>query len=679
MLPQIRSKQFGLLLFLLVLGLAGLSPWGARGQTKSPALSPEVSARQQSAPLAQGETPESGTSAFWRRELPTSAGESKRLVDLAGTTGTLLVFLSSECPISNGYVPALNAIAERESRRGVTVIGLNPNDGQSLRDVARHAKEFAIAFPVLKDAGARVASDCAATTCPEVFLFDSDKQLVYRGRIDDRYTQRGKGARDVRQRDLDEAVERLHKLAAAGETKPKPAAIANTSIVQTEPIGCPIAATTRKPATAGPDTITYTRHIAPLLQQHCQSCHRPNGIGPFSLLTYDQAVAWSDDLRTFTKDRTMPPWKPIDGHGDFLNRRALGDDEIELIAKWVRAGCPEGDAKHLPPPRTFPDTWTLGQPDVTLALPEPFTIPAEGRDIYQCFVLPTHFDDDLYLSGIEVLPGNTRVVHHVIAFVDTSNASLRLDKADPALGYSTSAGFPGFFPAGGLGGWAPGNLPGHLPPGMAKVLPKGAKVVLQVHYHPSGKLETDRTQVGLFFAKPPITRSVRSLMVAPLGGKLSGMTIPPEAADHEVKAHVYVTQDVVALRITPHMHLLGKDMKVTATLPDGSQRPLVWVNNWDFNWQEGYQFREPVELPEGTRIDLVAHFDNSSKNPHNPNSPPKTVTWGEQTADEMCIAFLETAPKKEAGTRTELRPPTTLEQLRDALLYRARRELFPAR
>ncbi|MDB5386454.1 MAG: Peroxiredoxin, partial [Planctomycetaceae bacterium] len=567
------------------------------------------------------------------RELVSAEGSASSVRTLQGKRATVLVFLSTECPISNSYIATLNELAKQFAEQGVTVIGLNPNDGVSLRDLAEHRKEFAITFPVLRDSGAVIASQLAIAHCPEVVLLNDQGTVQYQGRIDERYARRGAVAGEIRRRDLSIAVEEL--------LSGKP-----VSITKTAAVGCPISRPILKTIVkqTGAAEITYSGQIATLLQKNCQSCHRPGGIGPFSLLTYEQAVSWADDLKEFTSNRQMPPWLPTDGFGEFHNRRAMSEADIALVAKWVDGGCVAGDLTKLPPAITYQDGWMLGEPDKIIQPAEPFQISADGKDVYRCFVIPTDYETDQYVSAIEVRPGNTRVVHHVINFIDTTGRSLELDAQSPGQGYATSAGFPGFLPAGSMGGWAPGNLPQVLPDGMARVLPAKANLVIQVHYHPSGKPEQDQTLVGLHFSKKPVTRTVRIVPVMPFGGPWSGMKILAGDANSEVRTSMVLPRDSIVLNVMPHMHLLGKDMRLTAVLPDGTQKPLIDIKRWDFNWQESYQYLEPVQLPKGTRLDLVAHFDNSVANPSNPNSPPKEVRWGEQTTSEMCIAFLQVAP-----------------------------------
>lgn len=578
--------------------------------------------------------------------LPTSAGGNVALESLRGKKATVLIFASTECPISNGYATTLNRLAK--DYLDVRFVGLNPNAGASLRDMEAHRKEFGLTFDMLKDGGAVVAGRLGVKKCPEVCLFDAEGTLRYQGRIDDRYSRRGGAPIEVRRADLEEAIKEV----LAG----KP-----VSMPRTETIGCPIDLPSRKPSSTA--AVTYSRDIAPLMQAHCQECHRPGGIGPFTLTNYEDALRWADDIRDFTAKKIMPPWKAEAGHGEFTNRRAMAQADIDRIAAWVEAGAPEGNRADLPPLRKFDGSWKHGEPDLVVEMPEEYRLSADGADEYRCFVIPTDFADDQYVVSLEVLPGNARVVHHVLVFVDNTGAAEELDAKHPGPGYPVSGGSPGFFPLGGIGGWAPGNTADKLPAGLAKVLPKGAKLVMQVHYHKSGKPETDRTKVGLHFSKAPVERPVYNITVLPPEGPLGTLRIPAGESNFEVKTTLVLPNDFMLLAITPHMHLLGKDMKVTATLPDGKPQSLISVRDWDFNWQESYQYEKPMQLPRGTRIDMVAHFDNSEKNPVNPSRPPRTSKWGEQTFDEMCIAFLEVAPLKKAESKADLRHPTRAERI----------------
>lgn len=379
---------------------------------------------------------------------------------------------------------------------------------------------------------------------------------------------------------------------------------------------------------------TFDKDIAPIVYKNCAVCHRAGEVAPFPLLTYHDVSKRAKQIARVTEERIMPPWKAEEGFGQFANDRHLTAAQIAIVRQWVDSGMPEGNGADLPAMPKFPEGWSLGKPDLVLEPDEAYTLGAEGPDLYRCFVVPTGLKEDHYIQAIEVRPGNRKVVHHVIVHFDTTGKARELDAADPGPGY-TSFGGVGFKSGGMIGGWAPGNFPSLLPDGIGRLLPKNADLVLQVHYHRSGKVETDRTKVALYFARGPVDKRIRSF---PLAKFL--LRIPPGDSNYVVHASLPVRYDVTAYRVTPHMHLLGKDMKVTATLPDGRVLPLVHVENWDFNWQTGYVFKTPIQLPKGSRVDLEAHYDNSSDNPVNPNNPPRFVTWGEQTTDEMCIAFL---------------------------------------
>jgi hypothetical protein len=380
------------------------------------------------------------------------------------------------------------------------------------------------------------------------------------------------------------------------------------------------------------ETVTWSKHIAPLFQQQCQGCHRPGDIGPFSLVDYGDAYRERQKILRAVELRKMPPWKPVPGFGEFLDVRRLGDQQIALVREWVAAGAPEGDPRDLPPPREWPNTWTNGTPDLTLAPETAYEVPSSDRDLYRCFVIPTNFPEDRYVSAVEFVPGNRKIVHHVLTYVDTEGASKALDEAEPGLGY-TCFGGPGFAPRGGLGGWAPGMRPQVSPDGVALLLPAGARVVMQVHYHNRGAgVEMDRTQMGLHFARTRVDKRVRSIPVLN-----RGFTIPAGAERHQVTASYTLppSWNVHAIGVSPHMHLLGREMKVWAKLADESTRPLIHIDDWDFHWQGFYFYKTPVALPVGSFIEMMAAWDNSADNPRNPNTPPRRVYWGERTVDEM--------------------------------------------
>lgn len=397
---------------------------------------------------------------------------------------------------------------------------------------------------------------------------------------------------------------------------------------------------------ASPTPVTYTKQIAPLLWKNCAGCHRPGEVGPFSLLSYNDAAKRADFLASITAERRMPPWKAEPNFGKFHDERRLSEEEIALLAKWAAAGAPEGDPGDLPKPPTFVEGWFLGEPDLVLEMPEPFTVPADGRDIYRCFVMPIPISESKTVAAVEFRPGNRSVVHHALLFLDANGVARKKDEAEAGPGYSSFGG-PGILPTGGLGGWAPGSMPRRLPEGTGKFLRRGSDLVLQIHYHPDGKVETDRSTVGIYYTKKPATTLVGGLAV-----RSRSLNIPASEKHYQVTAESEVLPvDVNVLGVAPHMHLLGRKIKVTAQTTDGRTIPLVWIKDWDFNWQGQYAFVEPVRLPKGSIVRVEAEYDNSADNPRNPNSPPKPVHWGEQTTDEMCLVGVQLTTDSMADLR----------------------------
>jgi len=553
--------------------------------------------------------------------LRDGSGKSVSLGDYKGKKALVLVFIGTECPMSNGYAEPLSQLADRYRDRGVQFVGVNANANEAAARVAKHAQEFRFSFPVLKDEKQVLANAVGARVTPEAFVLDSGRVVRYRGRIDDAYQSRLKKKNQVGSRDLEAAIE---------------AVLAGKKIDQavTAAYGCAIVRPqVSASAASGP---SFHKDVLPILQERCQSCHRPGQVAPFSLLTFEDARNWSAEIKAFTQSRQMPPWKPEPGHGEFQGVRRLSDAELTTLAQWADSGAPQGDPKAGPEPKKWPDGWMLGEPDLVLTASGEYQVTATGEDDFRCFVLPTGLKEDRWVVAVEMRPGNPRVVHHVLNFIDTSGRGRQLDEKDPELGYSSGPGGVGFFPSGSMGGWAPGNLPRFLPEGVGQFLPAGSDIVMQVHYHKTGKPEKDRTQFGLYFAKKPVEKRMRLWPFSQLG-----INIPPGETRHPVTANMTVPLDIHAISVTPHMHLLGREMKVWAVFPDGTEKSLIWIKDWDYRWQDSYRFKEALALPKGTKLFLQAYFDNSAGNPLQPNNPPKRVTFGEQTTDEMCFAFLE--------------------------------------
>lgn len=566
------------------------------------------------------------------------SGKRYGAADLAQAKATVFLFSSTQCPIANQYAPRMADLAKDYAPRGVRVFLVNANVEDSRDAVKRYAAERKLPFPAVKDAGTALADRLGASATPEAVVVDSAGVVRYLGRIDDNQDRAKVTRSDVR-----EALDAL----IAG----KPVARARTRA-----FGCAIFRDKAPAAKVAAAKFTYARDIAPILNQNCVVCHRSGDVGPFALETYAQAKVWASAIKDYTARRIMPPWKPVPGYGDFHDARYLTDAQIKAIAGWADSGAPLGDKKAIPaPPKLHaPGGWPLGTPDLVVQPVKAYHLEAEGKDVYRNFVLPVDFNEDRFISAFDFKPGNRTIVHHIIAYIDLTGASVAKDNQEAEPGWSVSGGGSGLDKEDWGDGWAPGMTPRRLEPGVAVRVPKGAKLVLQVHYHKTGKVEVDHTQVALYFAREKVTDVMRTY---PLGNPF--FALKPEVAGQEVRAAFTLPFAVKMRGVLPHMHMLGKEMKVTATLPDGTEKPLVWIKNWDFNWQMNYRYREAVALPKGTKISLVATFDNTSANPNQPSHPPKLVRFGEQTTDEMCFAFINFTVDKGAAAAP---PPVPAEK-----------------
>lgn len=386
-----------------------------------------------------------------------------------------------------------------------------------------------------------------------------------------------------------------------------------------------------------PAPVTFTEHVAPILYANCVSCHRAGEVAPFPLITYDNAAAHAKQMVKVTGARIMPPWHAAHGYGDFADERRLTDDQIATIRAWFDQGMQRGPDARMPPVPQFTEGWQLGTPDLVLEMPEAFDVPASGPDIYRNFVIPTGVTEDKWVRAVELRPGTRVVVHHALLQYVKGGSAAKLLGRDGQPGFNgpmAVALVPGFAPSGELEGWAVGQSPHALPQGLARPLPKDSDLVLQLHLHPTGKPERERSRIGLYFTSSAPERKIRDMGVPGLFGLLAGLDIPA-GEKHTISGVLTLPADMLALSVAAHAHYLGKEFKATATLPDGSTRPLLWIQDWDFNWQDRYYYREPVALPKGTRIDVTITYDNSAENPHNPCNPPRHVKWGMQSTDEM--------------------------------------------
>jgi hypothetical protein len=388
-----------------------------------------------------------------------------------------------------------------------------------------------------------------------------------------------------------------------------------------------------------PSTPTFAETIAPIVYGNCVTCHRPGEAAPFSLMTYEDVAKRGKLITKVTSSRYMPPWHAAPGFGEFVGERRLTETQIEQFGAWVAAGMPRGDASKMPKLPTFPgDGWRLGQPDLILEMPVGFELPASGPDVFRNFVLPTGLTEDKWIRGIEFRPSARKVVHHAIFAQVPGGRFAARNGADgrPGFGGMSSVGIVNDSGGSrGLGGWAVGATPMMFPEGIAALLPKGSDFLLQMHFHLSGKTETEKSLIGIYFADKAPDKALFTVELPALFGFGAGIDIPAGVKDYTIKDSFTLPGDVRVYSAIAHAHYLAREMKAVATLPDGSTRPLLWINDWDFNWQDNYVYKQPFALPKGTRIDVTLTYDNSADNPRNPISPPRRALWGEQSFDEM--------------------------------------------
>jgi len=390
-----------------------------------------------------------------------------------------------------------------------------------------------------------------------------------------------------------------------------------------------------------PAAVTFSRDVAPIIQKNCQVCHRPGEVAPMSFMSYREVRPWAKSIREKVVSREMPPWFADPNHGEFSNDPRLSQKEIDTIVAWIDGGAKEGDPKEMLPNPQYVTGWQIGKPDVVLSMTEEFSVPAAGEVEYKYFAVPTNFTEDKYVQFAEIRQGNRALVHHIIVDVRyPEHGEL------PAAGQLTPAQLQASRnrrgsnerPAdsdGRLVGWAPGEAPLELRPGQAKLIKKGSVLIFQVHYTTNGTAGTDRSSVGLIFSKHPVEKRV--ITAGAVGRDLA---IPPGDPNYEVKSSFTFKEDSHIDSLHPHMHMRGKDFIYRLVYPDGTSKILLSVPKWDFNWQLTYVFKEEVAAPAGSRLECVAHYDNSPKNRFNPD-PTKLVKWGQQTWDEMMIGYLD--------------------------------------
>ena len=555
-------------------------------------------------------------------------GKPVSLYGFAGKPGAVLVFTGTDCPLGNLYLPRLVELARTYESKGIVFLAINSNASETTDvEAAQHARTHGITFPVLKDPDNVVADLARAERTCEVVVLDSRAVVRYRGAIDDQYGVGGRPQASPHQelpdrrhrrrprpsagRSLLDPRRRLPDRASRAKAEPtlrvRPAAPAIVEALDDR-------AKQEGPIKVGP--VTYAADVAPIVQEKCQSCHRPGQAAPFSLLGYDDARKWSTSITEVVGERRMPPWHADPRFGHFSNDRSLTARQRATLLAWVEQGSPLGEPSKIPPPRAFPEGWSIGTPDVVFEIPRPNQVPSDGVVDYVHVVVPTDFDRDMWVQAAEIRPSERSVVHHVVVYVQDPQGGRRARREH-------------------LAAYVPGDVPTLYPDGIAKKIPAGSRLLFQIHYTPDGTSRLDRSKIGLVFAKAPVKRRA---FTRPIVNER--FQIPAGADNHEVTSTHTFNSDIHLYSLSPHMHLRGKDFKYTATYPDGRKEVLLSVPAYDFGWQSAYVLTEPKAIPKGTRIDCVAHFDNSSKNPANPD-PTQTVGWGEQSFQEMMMGYFD--------------------------------------
>jgi Flp pilus assembly protein TadD len=388
--------------------------------------------------------------------------------------------------------------------------------------------------------------------------------------------------------------------------------------------------------------VTYSKDIAPLVNDRCAMCHHTGGSAPFALETYADIKKHASQVAKVTASRYMPPWKadPIDG--PFVGQHPLTDMEIATIKQWVDAGAPEGDARSAPPPRQWTEGWQLGKPDLVVTLPEPYTLQASGTDVFRIFVLPLPVEKARFVRGLEFRPGNARVVHHANIRLDRTPASRALDAADPGPGYSGLILRTADYPEGHFLGWTPGQIAPLVPRDLSWRLDPGTDLVVEIHMQPSGRPEPVQPSIGLYFGDGPPAKTAAMLRLG-----RQNIDIPAGDASYVITDSYEVPVDVEIQALQPHAHYRARDIMGEVKLPDGRSRELIHIRDWDFRWQHVYRFVTPPKLPRGSTLSMRYIYDNSAGNARNPEHPPKRAQWGQRSSDEMGDLWIQVLTRNE--------------------------------
>jgi peroxiredoxin len=543
-------------------------------------------------------------------------GKTHALADFADKEAVVVYFLGTECPLAKLYGPRVQKLADQFGPRGVAFVGVSSNVQDSLAELAAHARDHEISFPILKDLGNKVADMFGATRTPQVFVLDRQRTIRYAGRVDGQFTfGTGVGLAQPPEQRADLAIA-LEELLSGKEI----------TVPLTEVKGCLIGRA-RQPQSNS--LVTYSNQIARLIQNRCLECHRQGQIAPFAMSDYEEVAGWGGMIAEVVREERMPPWHANPQYGHFANENRLSKEEKELISTWVENGCPQGDPNDLPPPRSFHAGWFLPrEPDQVFYMSEkPVDVKAEGIESYRHYTIDPGFTEDKWVKLAECMPGNRAVVHHIIVFIKPPGQETTRSQA----GDLDLRGF------GFLAGFAPGTRPLVSPKGWAKKIPAGSKLVFEMHYTPIGTPQQDRSSVGLIYLdEKEVTHQLSTA-----GASNPRFEIPPHDPNYRVESSRRFDKDVTLLSLFPHMHMRGKSFRYELDSPGGLEREILLdVPHYDFNWQNSFILKGPRQIPAGSVLHCTAHFDNSSENLANPD-PTKPVRWGPQTWEEMMIGWFD--------------------------------------
>ncbi len=532
-------------------------------------------------------------------------------VSLADAKLRVYCVIGTECPVSRFYASRLEELSKQFAESGVRFVGVHSNLQDSEEDIRKFTTELSVSFPQVRDTQQKIARELNAKRVPEVFVIDAKGFVRYGGRIDDQYAP-GVKRSQAGTNHLQSAIETL---------------LAGKDLIErrVEPVGCLITFEKQTQPTAVTE-FTYCKQISRLLNDHCVECHRPGEIGPFDISNFEELRGWAEMVVEVVEQKRMPPWHADPQFGSFKNERHMPEGALAMLKEWVKAGAPYGDKADLPPQPKFVDGWRLTrEPELVVTMRDmPYTIPATGTVDYQYFVVDPKITEDRWVSSAQIVPGNPSVVHHAIVFVRPP------DGVD----------FQGI---GWLTAYVPGQRATIFPTGFARKIPAGSKFVFQMHYTPNGTEQTDTSKIGLtFMDSKDVTHEV--FTIADID---QDFEIPPGEANHVVRSSINrFPRDGVLLAVAPHMHLRGKAFELSAVLDRNSaavdEAVILKVPQYDFNWQHTYEFAEPLRFSDIKSLELTTVFDNSKTNPFNP-APHEYVVWGDQTWEEMAVAFLEVA------------------------------------